>query len=826
MQGQSRRQHQREQPAPRVLQPETESFPVVGIGASAGGLEAFEKFFANMPPDSGMAFVLVQHLSSPHKSILNDLVQRLTRMKVYQVTDGIEVKPNCAYIIPPNRDMALLHGKLHLMEPGAPRGLRLPIDFFFRSLAQDQRERAICIVLSGTGSDGTLGLKAFKGEGGMAMAEDISSAKYDGMPRSAIATGLVDFILPADRMPEQLMTYVEHAFGPAAQIVSAPVPETDSLQKTFILLRAQTGHDFSYYKQNTIRRRIERRMAVNQIGTLDGYVRYLQQNPLEVQTLFRELLIGVTSFFRDPDAFVALEEKVIPRLFDKPSGQPVRIWVPGCSTGEEAYSIAMLLREHADERRDGSKIQLFATDIDGDAIEKARVGAYPDGIVADVSPDRLRRFFIKENSTYHIRKTIRDMVVFAEQNVIDDPPFSKMNLISCRNLLIYMEPELQKRVLPIFHYSLKLDGFLLLGNSETVGEFADIFATVDRKWRLFQRKGVAIAHRPLLGFPRPRFMADITAPHVVKAGGRERAISVRELAEKSLLEHYAPASAIINERCEVLYIHGHTGKYLEPASGDASLNILRMAREGLRLELTTAIRKVLAHKSPVHYAGLQVRTNGERLTVNLTISPVMEPPSMRGLMLVVFEDVIPESPPKTIESTDDLVADKDLRVADLERELRTKDEYLQSTVEELETSNEELKSTNEELQSTNEELQSTNEELETSKEELQSVNEELITVNNELQKKLEELSQTNNDMNNLLAGTGVGTIFVNHQLCIQRYTPAAAQVINLIQADIGRPLGHIVSNLQYDRLVEDVQGVLDTLVPKEMEVQARGGPGT
>jgi two-component system CheB/CheR fusion protein len=798
-----------ETPAPATETPgdpeareEASAFPIVGIGASAGGLDAFKKFFANMPPDSGMAFVLVQHLSTPHKSILNSLVQRLTRMRVYQVKDGVEVKPNCAYIIPPNKDMALLHGRLHLMEPGAPRGLRLPIDFFFRSLAQDQHERAICIVLSGTGSDGTLGIKAIKGEGGMAMAQDVVSAKYDGMPRSAIATGLVDFVLPPEEMPKQLMTYVEHALGPGAKRVVVPVPETtDSLEKIFILLRAQVGHDFSYYKQNTIRRRIERRMAVNQIGKLEGYVRYLQQNPMEVETLFRELLIGVTNFFRDPEAFAVLEESVLPRLFEgRTLDQPVRVWVPGCSTGEEAYSIAMLIQEHMDALKQAFKVQVFATDIDGDAIEKARAGVYPDGIVADVSPERLGRFFDQDGNTYQVKKTIRDMVVFAEQNVIEDPPFSKMDLISCRNLLIYMGPELQKKVLPLFHYSLRQKGVLFLGNSESVGEFVDLFGTLDRKWKLYQRKGSVAAPRPALDFPRPPFLDDLVDTRGAAVGTRENKLSVRELAERALLQHYTPACAIVNEQCEVLYIHGRSGKYLEPASGEASLNILRMAREGLG-----------------------VKTNGERQTVNLTVRPVLEPPGMRGLIMVLFEDVIPEGRAED-EAAGEPVTDKERRIADLERELRAKGEYLQTTIEELETSNEELKSTNEELQSSNEELQSTNEELETSKEELQSVNEELVTVNTELQKKIDELSQANNDMSNLLAGTGVGTVFVDHQLCIQRFTPAATNVINLIQTDVGRPVGHIVSNLVgYDRLVQDVQEVLDTLFPKEAEVQTQDG---
>ena len=805
---------------------EETSFPIVGIGASAGGLAAFEKFFANMPAttESGMAFVLVQHLDPDHKSILTDLIKKYTKMKVFEVTDGIEVQPNCAYIIPPNKDMAFMHGKLHLMNPVAARGLRLPIDYFFRSLAQDQHERAICIVLSGTGTDGTLGLKEIKGQGGMTMVQDPDSADYDGMPRSAIATGMVDYILPPDQMPARLMAYVDHAFGHRAPLVPPP-PEktTDALQKVFVLLRSQTGHDFAYYKRNTIHRRIERRMAVNQIDQLDAYIRYLQQNPLEVETLFRELLIGVTSFFRDPEAFESLKQQAImPLLADHDPARPLRIWVPGCSTGEEAFSIAMLVQEAMDALRQHVKVQVFATDIDAEAVDKARAGIYPDSIAADVSPERLARFFRQENSTYHISKSIRDMVVFAAQNVIEDPPFSKMDLISCRNLLIYMGVELQKKVVPLFHYALNPGGFLFLGSSETVGEFVDLFGPVDRKWKLFQRKG-GPSPRPMADFALPS-LADlpalVTIPGRIKPG---REMSVRELAEQTLLEQHTPPCAIINKQGEVLYIHGRTGRYLEPPPGEASLNIIRMAREGLRLKLTTAIRKAVARKTPVRSPGLQVRTNGETAIVDLLVNPILKPTSMADLMMVVFHDVTPRAEVEAVEVSPAPVTDKDQRIAELERELRAKEEYLQTTIEELETSNEELKSTNEELQSSNEELQSTNEELETSKEELQSVNEELVTVNTELQNKIDELSQANNDMNNLLAGTGVATVFLDNELIIQRFTPTATEVINLIQTDIGRPMGHIVSNLDYDGLVEDVKAVLDTLAPKKVEVQTTDG---
>jgi two-component system CheB/CheR fusion protein len=803
------------------------TFPVVGIGASAGGLEAFEQFFAHMPAatESGMAVVLVQHLDPTHKSILRDLVTQYTRMKVYEVEDGMAVEPNCAYIIPPNKDMALLHGTLQLMDPDAPRGFRLSIDFFFRSLARDQRERAICIVLSGTGTDGTLGLRAIKEVGGMAMAQDPESAKYDGMPRSAIATGLVDYILPARDMPEQLIAYVQHVFGRAPRKAPDAVPTAADLhKKIFVLLRAQTGYDFSYYKQTTVRRRIERRLALHQIEKLDAYVRYLQTNPLEVEALFRELLIGVTSFFRDPGAFEVLAEQAIPCLLTgKGPGERLRIWVPGCSTGEEAYSIAMLLQEQVVAKRLGLKIQVFATDIDREAIDKARAGVYPNSIAADVSPERLGRFFRQEDTAYRIKKTIRDLVVFAVQNVVEDPPFSKVDLISCRNLLIYMEPELQKKVMPLFHYALKQDGFLLLGNSESIGEFVDLFAAVDRKWKLYQRKGAVAPRAVMFDFPSPLVTREETPGRAAKAGEGAAQVDYRELAEQALLAHYTPACAIINERCEVLYIHGRVGKYLEPAPGEASLNILRMAREGLRLELTAAIRKAVAQKEAIHYRGLRVKADGETHRLNLMVQPVLEPASMWGLMLVIFEDVPPENDLEVVGVPENQIADKDQRIVELEQELRAKEEYLQTAIEELETSNEELKSTNEELQSANEELQSTNQELETSKEELQSVNEELVTVNAELQRKLDELARASNDMNNLLVSTDIATVFVDSNLCIQRFTPPTTKLINLIQTDIGRPIAHIVSNLDYDHLVEDVQAVLDSLIPKEMEVSSREG---
>jgi two-component system CheB/CheR fusion protein len=795
-------------------------FRIIAIGASAGGLDAVEQFFTNRPDDSGMAFVLIQHLDPTHKSILVDLVNRYTPMRVMEVQDGMKVERNCAYIIPPNRDMAILHGTLQLLEPSAPRGLRLPIDYFFRSLADDQQERAICIVLSGTGTDGTQGLKAVKEVGGLAMVQEPESASYDGMPRSAIATGLVDFVLPPEKMMEQLITYARHDSVPATEKGVVPLPEsTDNLKKIFILLRSQTGHDFSFYKPNTISRRIERRMAVNQIERIGDYVRYLQENPSEVAALFKELLIGVSNFFRDPQAFDLLARKAIPAVFEnKDLGQPVRVWVPGCATGEEAYSIAMLLREQIEVFKREFQVQVFATDIDSKAIERARTGIYPNSIAVDVSPQRLTRFFAKDGNTYRVNKVIRDMLVFAEQNVIQDPPFSKLDLISCRNLLIYMEVELQKKVLQLFHYALDQDGYLFLGTSEGIGEHTELFGVVDRKWKLFQRKGEVVSWGPGAHLPTlpPAFGA--TGPGQLEAK-IPRKPNLRESTERLLLEDYAPSCVIINEKGDILYVYGRTGKYLEPAPGEARMNIVEMARGGLRLELTSTIRKAMTGKKAIRYNGLRVKANGEDQIIDLTVKPM---PKQPGSMLVVFEEAAPQLPVEPLQGPQP-PEEGNRQVVELQRELSSTKQYLQTTIEELETSNEELKSTNEELQSSNEELQSTNEELSTSKEELQSVNEELMTVNSEHEVKLAELAKANNDLENLFAGTDVGTVFLDSKLCIQRFTPGAMKAINLISTDIGRPLAHIASKLDYEHLVHDTEEVLNTLIPKETEAQSTDG---
>ncbi len=810
-----------------TAEPVEAGFPIVGIGASAGGLPALEAFYSGMPSDteSGMAFVVVQHLSPHHKSMLVELVKRYTKMQVFEIENGMKVLPNCTYIIPPNHDLSLRGGALWLIQH-TTQVPHLSIDFFFRSLAEAQHERAICVVLSGTGSDGTLGLRAVKGEGGLAIAQAPDSTEYDGMPRSAIATGMVDYVLPPAEIPGQILAFVRHAFrrdrNDAKQVDGV-------LKRLCLILRAQTGHDFSQYKETTLVRRMDRRMALHQIARPEEYLRYARDTPAEVDALFHDLLIGVTNFFRDPEAFRVLEEKVIPQLVtEKSQHVPVRVWVCGCSTGEEAYSLAILLYEHMLSTKHSFKIQVFATDIDPQAIEFARAGIYPASIAADVTEQRLNRFFTHDpqRGTYRIQKHIRDLLIFSEQDVIKDPPFSRLDLVSCRNLLIYLNTDLQKKLIPLFHYALVPSGCLFLGTSETVGDSARLFNVVDRKWKIFTRlPDESGARPPLADFVPPLFNAQpATANAPAKPAGGDSS-ALRRVTEQALVEHYAQAAVLINGRGDILHILGRTGKFLEPAVGDAAMNILPMARDGLRRELTVALHKAVAQRKPVDYNGLRVKANGDYIGANLTVRPVeigdKSAPATIAFLVVLEE--VPE-PASDGAPTDAARAEQSGRIATLEQELRSKDEYLQTTLEEMETTNEELKSTNEELQSVNEELQSTNEELETSKEELQSVNEELSTVNAELHDKVADLSRANNDMNNLLAGTGVGTLFVDHQLRISRFTPAATQIVNLIESDIGRPLEHVVTNIVgYDSMVQDIRAVLDSLVPREAEIRTKNG---
>jgi two-component system CheB/CheR fusion protein len=799
-------------------------FPIVGIGASAGGLEAFEQFFTHMPSNSGLGFVLIPHLAPKHKSILSDLLKKYTSMEVIQVEEGMRVEPNHVYVIPPNKDMAILNGILQLMEPVAEHGLKHPIDYFFRSLAQDLQEMAWCIILSGTGSEGALGLKAIKEGGGVVMVQDTKSAKYDGMPRSAIATNLVDYVLAPEKMGEQLLKYANGKYFKTTKQTEKPLKKpVNDIRKILILIRNKTGHDFSQYKQNTIIRRIEKRMAIHQISKTSDYVRYLQKNPAELDLLFRELLIGVTNFFRDPEAFKVLRENVIPLLLEGRSlDRVLRVWVPGCSTGEEAYSIAMVFREVISELKQNYKVQIFATEIDNNALEVARRGNYPESISVDVTQKYLEKFFTKEDNTYNIKNEIREMIVFAPQDVLRDPPFSKIDLLSNRNLLIYLGPELQKRLMRTFHYSLNSGGILFLGSSETIGREAELFSVFNKKWKFYRRKA---------GISPPLALADfygggrITAAPDVKDMDeieKPKHLDLGKMTEKVLLESYAPPSAIINEKGDIHYIYGRTGKYLEPAPGKAHLNILEMAREGLRLELGTAIHKAVAKKREIVFKGLQIKTNGETQEINLKVKPIREPQALEGLLIVVFEELPKFGPSKGVRKIRHSAKGEEQLKA-LEREIKTVKENLKANVEEMEASNEELKSSNEELQSTNEELQSTNEELETSKEELQSVNEELVTVNTEHQEKIDQLTLANNDLNNLLTSTEIATIFLDNDLQIRRFTPKVTKVIKLIPHDVGRPVTDLSTKLPDIDLAKVSRDVLKNLGTVEKEVQNLDG---
>jgi len=818
-----------------ITLPKELQFPVIGIGASAGGLAAFESFFLGMANNDkpNMAFVLIQHLDPDHKSILTSLIQRFTKMDVYEAENEMVVKVNCVYIIPPAGEISLSNGKLQVSKPTTARGHRLPIDFFFQSLADEKKENAIGIILSGNGSDGSQGLRAIKSVGGLTIAQTITSADFDGMPRSAINTGMVDYELIPSDMFLQILTYTSFILKDFNKIPATERIIESSLQKIFLILRNKTGHDFSGYKSGTINRRIERRMAITQKENLEDYTLYLKENSNEGDLLFRDLLISVTNFFRDPEVFQFLESQIIPLLFqNKPPGSVIRVWIPGCATGEEVYSIAIIIQEHIDSLKQNYKLQIFATDIDDRAIAFARIGIYPNSIANDVSPERLTRFFVAEptNTAYRISKGIRDIIVFSEQDAIKDPPFSKLDFISCRNLLIYLDLDLQKKLISLFHYALSPKGILLLGTSETIGELNDLFSVVDRKRKLYERKE---NFRP---FNRSGFGKYFTYTEAItnrelthnKVFPQNKKIPFRELTEQVILNRIAPSSVLVNRDGDILYIHGRTGLYLEPSAGEVGVNnIFKMARDGLRHELSMAFKRVVITKETVQGFGLRVKTNGHFTKVDFIICIAQEDKlnDKEELYLISLAESREQkslSIEKREEQGDFNIKDSNLEIEILRKELLDKENYLQGANEELETSNEELKSSNEEMQSINEELQSTNEELETSKEEMQSINEELTTVNSELSSKLTDLSRANNDMNNLISGTGIATIFVDFSMQILRFTPAATRIVNLISTDVGRPIGHILSNLEnYDRLLEDIQMVMDTLIPKEMTVQTK-----
>ncbi len=763
-----------------------------------------------------MAFVVLQHLDPTHVGIMPELLQRATPMQVIQVTDNLKVNPNHVYVLPPNKSMAILNGRLHLFEPTEQRGLRLPIDIFFHSLADDQQERSIGIILSGMGSDGSAGLKAIKEKNGIVLVQDPQSAKFNGMPGSAIASCSVDIIASANELPERLIAFLQNS--PAVKLdIMSDEKNKSSLQKIVILLRTQTGHDFSLYKKNTLYRRIERRMNVHQIEKITNYVRFSQDNPGELEILFKEILIGVTNFFRDSALWDKLRDQILPDLLKElPDGYVLRAWITGCSTGEEAYSLAIVFKEACEKikRSKNLSLQIFATDIDTDAIDRARKGVFSANIVSEVSQERLNQFFTKNDTNYSINNSIREMVVFAPHDVIKDPPFTKLDLLLCRNMLIYMESDLQKKLMNLFYYSLKAGGILLLGTAETVNHAERLFTSIDNKLKIYNRS-INQLQIEQMNFPSSYSRSiDMTQGEILPVKLQR---NIQTFADQLVLQRFAPASVLINQEGDILYITGRTGKYLEPAAGKANWNIYAMAREGLRYELLSAIRKAKENYEPIHLRNIKVGTNGGTQFVDITIQSTEKPDEFKDTILIVFTDVPSNHLTKGGKSKTGIksLTDHD---HELEIELQRSREELQSTREEMQTSQEELKSTNEELQSTNEELQSTNEELTTSKEELQSLNEELQTVNLELQTKVTEFMEANNDMKNLLNSTEIATLFLDKKLNIRRFTDQLNKIIKLRHSDIGRPFTDMVSDLQYPEIVTDANEVLRTLIFKESDI--------
>jgi len=795
------------------------AFPIVGVGASAGGLEALEQLLAGVPPGSGMAFVVIQHLDPKRPGMLPELLQRATPMIVKQAANRMRIKPDCVYVIPPDKDISILHGALYLLEMTTRQGLHLPIDTFFTSLAEDRREQAIGVILSGMGSDGTAGLAAIRKRGGLALVQTPETAKFDAMPRSAIAAGLADIVADAGEIPSLIRARKKHHPLLAEVPVAVDSPAGNSaFEKVCILLRAQSGHDFSLYKRSTLYRRIERRIAIHQLAGIADYAIFLQSNPQEIDLLFKELLIGVTQFFRDPAAWAWLQENVLPAMIrSSPPGNVLRAWVAGCSSGEEAYSLAIAFQEAVDRIKPKERVELhiFATDLDPDGIARARQGLYPASIAGDVSAERLARFFREDGGKYRVSQEIRQMVVFAPHNVTTDPPFTRLDLLTCRNLLIYLGPALQKKLVPLFHYSLKPGGILFLGSAESIGGFGELFSPCDAKARIYRRE--PIVSRPLdvefpIGLPAPPVNTSASLTPTMPTA------NLQTIADQLLLQKFAPAAVLTNADGDVIFINGRTGKYLEPAAGKANWNIHAMARAGLREELIVALPKALRTAEAVVIHDLKVGGNGETHTINLTVYPVREPALLQGMAMIVFEEVAAAKPERKHRTARQAT---DARVLELEQALQKAREEAQSIREAMQTSHEELKSANEELQSTNEELQSTNEELTTSKEEMQSLNEELQMVNAELQLKVDELSATSSDMKNLMDSTDIATVFLDNRLHVRRFTSQATHIFKLIPGDVGRPLSDIVHDLDYPDLQDDAQEVLRTLVFSEKQIPSR-----
>ncbi|TAN68562.1 MAG: PAS domain S-box protein [Methylobacter sp.] len=781
-------------------------FPIVGIGASAGGLEALEQFFSHLPDSTGIAFVVIQHLAPNYKDMMPELLQGMTTMPVLQVQNRMKIKPGCIYVNPPHKELSMLHGALYLFEPVAPRGLRLPIDAFFYSLAEDRRDQSIGVLLSGMGSDGKLGLRAVKEKSGLVLVQDPADAKYDSMPRSVIDAGLADIIGTAAELPVHIINYLQH---PPKDVFacSEPILEDNSLsafEKIAALLRARTGNNFLLYKKSTVYRRIERRMELHQLNHIGTYVGYLRENPQEQDLLFKELLIGVTGFFRNPSVWDALKTDAIPALLANfPDGKVIRAWVPACSTGEEAYTLAISFIEAIEQLKPSAcySLQIFATDLDADAIAHARQGFYAAHSVADVSPERLDRYFNAENNGYRIKNEICEMIIFASQNITNDPPFTRLDILSCRNLLIYFSAELQKKLLPLFHYALNPNGLLLLGAAESTGSFGYLFTPLKTKVRLYRRVDNPLP-KPEVDFPNKNFTAVSVVRQIVDDASLP--VNLQQLMDHTLLAHYTPAAVLVNAEGDILYFSGHTGKYLEPCAGKANLNIYAMAREGLRQALTGSIRLALQHNTAVHLDGLQVTGESGIHTVNVTMQAIEQAPTLRGKVIIVFSDVATE---RIRKRSAKMAQPEALQQAQLEiQTLRTEIQYLQ-----------------EELKVSHEELQFANQEMLISREEMQSMNEEILTVNTELQAKLDALLWVNNDMQNLLNSTEIATVFLNNKLHLRRFTAHTTQIFRLLPQDEGRPLSDIATDLDYPLLQQDATEVLRTLVVSDKQIQTHDG---
>ena len=796
-------------------------FPIVCIGASAGGLEAFEQFLSNVPKDSGMAYIVIQHLDPTQKGMLPELLQRISSMEVLQVEDRMTVKPNRVYVIPSNKTMSILNGILYLFEPLESRGLRLPIDYFLFSLADDQHENAIGVILSGMGSDGSTGIRAIKEKNGLVLVQDPKEAKYDSMPRNAIDAVLTDIVAPASELPLKLLDFLKYTPELISEM-EIELKDQSALDKIIILLRTQTGNDFSLYKKNTVYRRIERRMGVHKIDKIAAYVTFLQTNPKEVDILFKELLIGVTNFFRDAAVWEKLEEVVMPQLIiNQQEGALLRAWVPGCSTGEEAYSLAIVFKEAIEKinPHGGISLQIFATDLDNEAIETARKGLFSVDIKENVSPKRLQRFFSTTDNGYRINNEIREMVVFAKHNIILHPPFTKLDILTCRNLLIYMDSELQKKILGLFYYSLNREGFLVLGSAETLGSQSHFFTPIESKLKIYQR---TITNQTPELFDFPSSFSRTKQAYIEHQPPVKPPTNIQTLADQLLLQYFSPPGVLVNNLGDIIYISGRTGKYLEPAVGKANMNIFAMLRDGLRNDFPAAFRQALMKKELVQLRNIKVGTNGGTQYLDVTIQWIDKPEALAGMVMIIFKDIAKVEGLKELEKKGDKISNT-ARQLELEKELQHAREEMQTTLEEMQTSQEELKSTNEELQSTNEELQSTNEELTTSKEEMQSLNEELQTVNAELLSKVDDFTRVNNDMKNLLNSTDIATLFLDKDLNIRRYTNQATKIFKLIKSDIGRPFTDQVSDLDYPELATDALEVLRTLTFIQKQITTSDG---